>query len=49
MIGPQAAKEITKVPRSNSTIGRRINDRWADIEDVVLEKIRLYGEILSAS
>lgn len=35
ILGPQAAKEIAKIPLSNCTIGRRINDTSADIEDEV--------------
>ena len=44
MLGPDAAKEITKVPFSDNTIARCIDDMSADIANIVLEKIRVSGK-----
>ena len=41
MLGLDAVQEVTKVPLSDNTINRLINDMSVDIETIVLEKVRI--------
>ena len=41
MLGPDAIREVTKVPFSDNSISIHIDDMSVDIETIVLEKIHM--------
>ena len=43
MLGPEAANALSKVPSSDNTVKRRIDDMSDDIEQQLTEKLQVSG------